>query len=709
MAGVVVYQGGVQQRPVARESQQAFTTDDGIGRGLQQAGQALGQFANAREQYQARVDEATAMDLDSAFGNDVREIESSFLSAQGRNAVDQAKAAEEAWGKTRDSYLGRVQNPRQRAMLGQVFQRREQRWNQQYTSHLTTQTEKWTTDAENARIGSLSVDMASLPIDSEERNDAALALGAQLDGMAQRRGWSAEVRREQGRLAFGKVHEQTVGALVEAGDPHKARDYLESNADQIDPAIRTRLRGVVREQVDNYDARSWAQGVDYGVSGAPVEASVDALWGALKTQESGNRQFDSRGQLITSRVGAFGIAQLMPDTAEYIARQMGDPSLAAKARTDPAVNERMGRWYLGKQLEKYGSASLALAAYNAGPGRVDRWLLTIGDPRTGQMTEAEWASRIPFQETRNYVQTIVQRSGGSGAMSAIIPEGQGIRLAREAAGDDPRRQAAFEAAFTGERRRVEADRRDVQSAARDAVQTYLPNGATPVQSWTDIPPRVWNGLDPEYQNQIRASFAANAAGAAKVETDQEIYGALIEMRALNPQRFARDIDLADYSDNLSESDLRSLTTAQLSIRARPDTPENNPRQAAVSSAWTQVKALAEQSGIKTGDKANDEDRRQLNGLQTYVRQEVEAWVASKGEVPSRDQVLAFAANGLRALEGRRGVLGIGREERYNFEVIVPPEAQRRIISEYRAVAGVNPDPDRIRELYMQGRANGEFR
>ena len=683
---------------------------DNLARGVSALAGGVAQVAKAKENFQARVDEATANDLDAAFGQAAREIESPFLQAQGKNAVDAAKATLESWQETQANFLARATNDRQKTMLGGVLNRRLERFQNQYNSHLTQETEKWQTSAEDSRSASLSVDVVNAPIGSEERALAFAALDGHFEGVAMRRGIDVQPMRF---AAKSDIHKNTIGALVEAAQPHEAMDYLNANEDFIDPAIRTTLRSQVREQVDVYDARSFAQQQNYGVAGAPVEASVDALWGALINKESGGRQFDERGNLITSPKKAFGIAQLMPDTADYIARQMGDPSLAAKSRTDPAVNERMGRWYLGKQLEKYGSASLALAAYNAGPGRVDRWLVTIGDPRTGNITESEWAARIPFQETRDYVQTIVQRSGGSAAMSSVIPEGQAVRLARTAAGDDPRRQAAFEAAVSGERRRVEADRNDVRSAAREAVQAYLPNGSSPVASWTDIPPREWNALDPEYQNTIRGVFATQAAGAAKVETDEEFYGAIVRMYAQNPGQLA-GLDPAEWADRLSKEDYRRVQGWWLEARQDPD-GNTTPRGRAWKSAYDQIQVFARSALVETDpDKQTDEDRVLMNGLQTYVSQRVDAYVRdNNGAPPDSKTVAGWAAFGLRQTRGqRRGLLGLQTETQYGFqmgigETVVPSAARNTIVSEFRRARRDFTDAD-VREAYEFGLQSGRF-
>ena len=76
---------------------------------------------------------------------------------------------------------------------------------------------------------------------------------------------------------------------------------------------------------------------------------------------------------------------------------------------DPDYNVRLGRSYLQQMIERFdGSYALALAAYNAGPHRVERWLKTNGDPRAGDIPLTYWIESIPFSETRNYVQRVLE-------------------------------------------------------------------------------------------------------------------------------------------------------------------------------------------------------------------------------------------------------------------------------------------------------------
>ncbi len=110
-----------------------------------------------------------------------------------------------------------------------------------------------------------------------------------------------------------------------------------------------------------------------------------------------------------SPVGALGLMQLMPATARHTARGMGLPFSRDRLTEDPNYNVRLGQAYLNELLERFdGSYILALAAYNAGPARADRWIQEYGDPRVSDAEAINWIERIPFSETRNYVQRILE-------------------------------------------------------------------------------------------------------------------------------------------------------------------------------------------------------------------------------------------------------------------------------------------------------------
>ncbi len=139
--------------------------------------------------------------------------------------------------------------------------------------------------------------------------------------------------------------------------------------------------------------------VDLGATGAIERALALSL----------TRQESSFQTAAVSPAGALGLMQLMPDTARAMAARLGQPYDAARLTRDPTYNVALGVQYLTEMLEKFGgSYELALAAYNAGPNRVARWLETIGDPRGGAIDMVDWIELIPFRETRNYVQRVME-------------------------------------------------------------------------------------------------------------------------------------------------------------------------------------------------------------------------------------------------------------------------------------------------------------
>lgn len=139
--------------------------------------------------------------------------------------------------------------------------------------------------------------------------------------------------------------------------------------------------------------------VDLGSTGS-IERPL-AL--ALAKQES---SFNA-GAVSTS--GALGLMQLLPGTARDVAGRANVPFIQDKLTRDPAYNVQLGSQYLAEMLQRFGgSYELALAAYNAGPNRVARWLESGGDPRTAKIDMVDWIEMIPFRETRNYVQRIME-------------------------------------------------------------------------------------------------------------------------------------------------------------------------------------------------------------------------------------------------------------------------------------------------------------
>ena len=124
---------------------------------------------------------------------------------------------------------------------------------------------------------------------------------------------------------------------------------------------------------------------------------------AVVRQESG---FDIAAR---SSAGARGLMQLMPATAKQVARQNKLKYSRARLTQDGTYNVSLGQHYLAGLVDRFnGSLPMAFAGYNAGPHRVKRWLRDYGDPRTSAEDAIDWMESIPFEETRNYVQRVLE-------------------------------------------------------------------------------------------------------------------------------------------------------------------------------------------------------------------------------------------------------------------------------------------------------------
>jgi soluble lytic murein transglycosylase len=121
------------------------------------------------------------------------------------------------------------------------------------------------------------------------------------------------------------------------------------------------------------------------------------------------RQESSFDGTTISPVGARGLMQIMPATGAQTAKKLGLPVSVPALVLDPAYNMKIGSAYLRELLDQFaGAVPLVVAGYNAGPGRVGEWLRTHGDPRQGGVDMIDWIELIPFAETRNYVQRVIE-------------------------------------------------------------------------------------------------------------------------------------------------------------------------------------------------------------------------------------------------------------------------------------------------------------
>ncbi|MEE8247968.1 MAG: lytic transglycosylase domain-containing protein, partial [Alphaproteobacteria bacterium] len=184
--------------------------------------------------------------------------------------------------------------------------------------------------------------------------------------------------------------------LAETPAEHALVALLAKSAGRADLAVASTKRSVRAGVV--------LAGAGYPVIGLPAGGAPEpALLLAVARQES---EFNPKA---VSNRDARGLMQLLPATAKVVSRQLKLRYDKKKLTEDPWYNARLGSAFLAELIERHdGSYVLALAAYNAGPSRVKRWLKAYGDPRTGEVDALDWIELVPFAETRNYLHRVLE-------------------------------------------------------------------------------------------------------------------------------------------------------------------------------------------------------------------------------------------------------------------------------------------------------------
>ncbi|WP_354111264.1 lytic transglycosylase domain-containing protein [Bradyrhizobium sp. S3.12.5] len=121
------------------------------------------------------------------------------------------------------------------------------------------------------------------------------------------------------------------------------------------------------------------------------------------------RQESAFNPAVVSPAQAYGLMQVTPDAARYVCKRHGATYDLSRLKNDSSYNATLGAAELGGLLEDYrGSYIMTFAAYNAGRGSVKKWIDRYGDPRDAKIDAVDWVELIPFSETRNYVQRIME-------------------------------------------------------------------------------------------------------------------------------------------------------------------------------------------------------------------------------------------------------------------------------------------------------------
>lgn len=671
-----------QAVPQAFQRNQATPADYGaqIGEALAQGGRTVANAAeriNTRASEMKREDDALKVEAAFAGWSDrerafLHDPERGLYTRRGANALTSYDDAMKWWEAEAKSTIEGLENPNQQRLMQSMLARRRDASLDGVARHTARERQTAMGEAWNARQRSIEQDAAAAFNDDGRVNALLAEADAGTVFWGQRQGLPAEVIDLNRRTSRSNIRSTVVERMAES-DPLAAKAYLDKYRDEIDGATQTRLDRALRAGVTQRTAQQAVSRV-LPKPGDPIAPGddFDSLARAVERQESGGRP------TAVSNRGALGVMQLMPDTARMMharlfpGQEFSEGRLTSTKPEDVAYNRTLGRAYLNDMLIRYnGNWMLALAAYNAGPGRVDQWLGTLGDPRQGAVSEAEWAARIPFAETRNYVATILGAAPGrEGRVQGSLNE-RTAQLRRDLAGQPPevieRAEALLQSEFN-QRRAAEDDQRNAAyRSVREAVYRD--------RSLDRLTPDQLALLDDNPVEKDRLERWVAQRG--QVQTDQAVYARLSMMDVGDFET----VDLMDpqYRTGLSETDWKRFVDRQSSLRNSTDRQAASAERAGQQTRTQIVTNALRAAGIDPTPKDNEREKAErVASFNRAFDDRLASWHAeNRGKRPTSQDLQRIADELL--IQGRiegTGIWGMGQTARRAFEVRDAQERER---------------------------------
>lgn len=322
--------------------------------------------------------------------------------------------------------------------------------------------------------------------------------------------------------------------------------------------------------------------------------------------ESNGRQFDKDGKPLTSSAGAIGAAQVMPDTAKWVAESLlKQPFDDVRYKNYPEYNKALGKTYFEHLNTKYNNTTLAVLAYNWGDGNLDQYIEKVGDPRTGEVPMSKFLAMVPSSEARNYVPKVMKSLGlTSGKISQDIAEMRASELDLEVAGSgDELRELV-----NNHNKTIEMGEKEYALNVKSQLSAKV---AQANGDWTTL--SAWERAEAQ-----RVGVWDDVTKFKGVSEPQVV----LHLTDMDPEDLAR-VDIREYAGRLSVTDLESWGKKIQEVRSKPE---------------NRGEYRTKQQLIKDYMKAfNIKDENALQ-FQNRIEDAAGAYQAKSGKPPSRDDL-----------------------------------------------------------------------
>ena len=412
---------------------------------------------------QLRVDDALnkvleaemrlAYDKDAGYTNQ-RGI-SALERASGKPLADEY---DEEFGKAVESIGAGLGNDYQRQVFGQAIAKRRAAFRAGAMKH---EADEFRTYTLSVREGTVATRMQQIGLNynnPEVIDEAITSIRAATYDAAKLQGKSAEWADAQARKMASNAHKTAIAAALEKNDVAYADRYLKRYGKDMEADDLLQTTGLITKEMDLRVGTSAATEVMGRWAPKIVPGDMDRLTNIVMGIESAGRRYDASGKLIEGPATKYGTAKGEMQVLDGTNR---DPGYGVKPAADDSPEERarVGRDYLAAMVREYdGDVSKALAAYNWGPGNLDKAVKEHGP---------NWLQAAP-EETRSYVERGVREFGagaGRGKRPSLAEIKADLRGDPMLAGNPARLKAAEEAA--------EKQYRDIEAAEKQATDEAL--------------------------------------------------------------------------------------------------------------------------------------------------------------------------------------------------------------------------------------------
>jgi soluble lytic murein transglycosylase len=562
-----------------------------IGQGLEQGAEIM-----AREQLLAdevRVDEQLnkwkEYQLDLTFNP-----ESGYTTQKGAQAMyrPSGKPLADEYYENADKYSSDLENSlgtdRQKAMFRQKVTQQLTGFKGDLMRYEGQEFRSYQVSVQEGKIATEARTVASYYNNPDKVNESIAEIKKSVYLQGRLEGKSAEEIAARTDAMVSAAHAGALDQALGNGSPLYADQYLKTYKDQMTPQDLLKARSKIGEQVETVVATKTADLMFGKVVSAENPTDMDRVINITMQSESNGRRYGPGGQILTSKAGAKGEMQVMDPTN-------GDPGFGVTPARDDSPDERarVGRDYMGAMVKKYeGDLGRAWAAYNAGPGAVDKAM----DEARAEGSPGAWLSKLP-KETQDYVRKNAT-AYGSGQGKPKAPTVDELKAELRQRPEFAERPNALRKAEDEIDRRFadyEKGRKARQEGAYDEAIRMIDQGG----SFESLPPAMKRDMDAGKFTSLR-EYEKKVRSGTPVETDLSTY----QLLATNPQR-VRDMSDAEFNalkTSLSSGDFKKFSDMRADKVNAKDNPQGVDFEAVNQVLTPRLRGMGiPQSGVNTID------------------------------------------------------------------------------------------------------------